>query len=127
MKKRGRKGWRMESFPIPTLQYIIHVVVTDDFPKAMKALDIRNNGRMENAGAITFTPAPNYDGESYIFIRKKGRSGERHGQLINEIAHESWHVVRQMFRRAGAELENELVAYHLGYIVEHAYDIWRHE
>jgi hypothetical protein len=33
------------------------------------------------------------------------------------IAHESWHAVRQMLDYCGANYENEVVAYHLGYLV----------
>jgi hypothetical protein len=126
MKRRG-KGWRLETIPIPTLQYRVHVVVTDDFPKTMKALYLKNNGVTDDAGALTFTPIPNDDAESYIFLRKKKRSGKNHHLIVNEIAHESWHVVNRMFKNVGAELENEMVAYHLGYIVGHAYDVWRRE
>lgn len=34
------------------------------------------------------------------------------------IAHESWHAVRRMLVHVGAELENEVVAYHLGHLVQ---------
>ncbi len=33
------------------------------------------------------------------------------------IAHESWHVVYRMLTRMGAGLDNETVAYHIGYLV----------
>lgn len=33
------------------------------------------------------------------------------------IAHESWHAVRRMLLYCGAELDNEVVAYHLGFFV----------
>jgi len=34
------------------------------------------------------------------------------------IAHEAWHAVFSMFEWAGAELDNEMVAYHLSYLVD---------
>lgn len=34
------------------------------------------------------------------------------------IAHECWHAIRRMIVFHGGELENEVVAYHLGYLVE---------
>lgn len=37
------------------------------------------------------------------------------------IAHEVWHAVRRMLTHMGAELDNEVVAYHLGYLVEEVY------
>lgn len=33
------------------------------------------------------------------------------------IAHECWHAIRKMLANQGAELENEVIAYHLGYLV----------
>ena len=33
------------------------------------------------------------------------------------IAHECWHCVKRMFEYVGAHLDNELVAYTLGYLV----------
>ena len=36
---------------------------------------------------------------------------------VGSIAHESWHVVRRMMEHAGVELDNEAVAYHLGFLV----------
>lgn len=33
------------------------------------------------------------------------------------IAHEAWHVIRRMMDYLGIELDNEAVAYHLGYLV----------
>jgi hypothetical protein len=41
------------------------------------------------------------------------------------LAHEAWHAVRRMFRYAGAELENETVAYHLGHLVEKIHKMLR--
>lgn len=33
------------------------------------------------------------------------------------VAHESWHAIRYMLTSAGADLDSETVAYHLGYLV----------
>ena len=33
------------------------------------------------------------------------------------VAHEAWHAIRYMLTSAGAELDSETVAYHLGYLV----------
>jgi hypothetical protein len=35
----------------------------------------------------------------------------------SSVAHEAWHAVRRMLDYCGAEQENEVVAYHLGYVV----------
>lgn len=35
----------------------------------------------------------------------------------NEIAHEAWHCIFHLMSAVGAKLEDEVVAYHLGYLV----------
>jgi len=46
---------------------------------------------------------------AFIFLRPKASPGT--------VAHESWHAVRYMLRWACADLEEEVVAYYLGYLV----------
>jgi hypothetical protein len=38
---------------------------------------------------------------------------------VGTIAHERWHVIRNMMKFVGIELDSETVAYHLGYMVNH--------
>jgi hypothetical protein len=121
MKRRG-KGWRMGTINIPALLYSVHVVVTNDFEGTMRILNLQNDGNFTGCEAITATPDPNDNGESYIFLRDKKKNN---AQIVDDIAHESWHAVNQMFEFVEADLENEMVAYHLGYIARHAYDIWK--
>lgn len=52
--------------------------------------------------------------ESIIFLRSKF--------TIADIVHESWHVIFRMFEYFGAELEDEVVAYHLDYLVQQIYN-----
>lgn len=50
-------------------------------------------------------------GKSYLFFQETATAGT--------IAHEAWHAVNHMLKGfAGAELEDELIAYHLGYLVD---------
>lgn len=48
---------------------------------------------------------------SYVFLPIKGLSA-------GTIAHEAWHVIHRMLKFCGAEIDNETVAYHLGYLVD---------
>lgn len=112
----------MEQISIPALCYRVYVVVADDFEKAAKGLWLEYEGELGSESALTLTPLLNV-GESYIFLRQK----KDLSSIMDEIAHESWHAVNQMFDFVGAELENEMVAYHLGYIARSAYDIWRNK
>lgn len=52
--------------------------------------------------------------ESVIFLRKNA--------TLADIVHECWHAIYHMFQYFGAELEDEVVAYHLDYLVEKTYN-----
>jgi hypothetical protein len=43
------------------------------------------------------------------------------------VAHECWHAIWELSQWAGAELENETVAYHLGYLVQRTTDFLKRE
>lgn len=42
---------------------------------------------------------------------------------IKTIAHECWHAVREIFSWTEAKMDNELVAYCLGYLTEQLYNL----
>ena len=44
------------------------------------------------------------------------------GASVRTIAHECWHVVKTMMDYTGIKLENEVVAYHMGYLTQKVYD-----
>lgn len=54
------------------------------------------------------------DGESEIIFRPFPSAGT--------VAHESWHAIRAMLLEAGCELDNENVAYHLGFLVDQIHE-----
>lgn len=53
-----------------------------------------------------------YDGDMtcYIFYNP--------GVSPGTIAHEAWHAIYSMFKRVGVKITDEVVAYHLGYLVD---------
>lgn len=96
-------------FPV-FANYIVYVVVTEDIKASSdKVYKIEPVDDEKATAAMHAAPA---DGtpEAYLFF---------HPERLHygTIAHESWHCVRRLLMLMGAELENEVVAYHLGYLV----------
>lgn len=109
--------FRKTKVPIPTLIYTVWVIVTSDICKAACKIRAAENPRerafYESAGALSMHAQD--QPISYILLTPNA--------TVEHIAHEVWHVVRKMFFYVDAELENELVAYHIGYLAQHAWDI----
>lgn len=91
-------------FPI-FANYQVSVIFTPNIPKAVKKL----------GGEVS----KNTDA---CFVTKKGCPGE--GWLVfglnpsaDAIAHECWHCISALLKFVGAKREEEVVAYHLGYLV----------
>lgn len=99
--------------------YDVDIVITDDFNKAAKRMKLREpqDGPAQDGstGGITFHEVDN--GYSALFIPPKAD--------VKVIAHESWHCIRRMLVYCGAKLDNETVAYHLGFLSQTAYNFSR--
>lgn len=101
-----------ERIPIPTFGgYVINVVFTPNMQVSAKHRFGYVPIRMRNAEfAKAFHKVHDEDGEATLFFPMDPKP--------EYIAHESWHAIRYMLEDwAGASLENETVAYHLGYLV----------
>lgn len=83
--------------------YVIRVVFTDNAAAEFVRLKEPKPG---DAEAWTIT-----DPEGYAHILLK------HDVDAETIAHESFHAVFSLMRFAGAAMEEEVVAYHLGHVV----------
>ena len=101
---------KLGTVKIPALDYHIKVIVTDSVSEYQHSLGICDHGSNPEA--------------SHLF------GGSHDSMLVfhpfpspGTVSHEAWHAVRQMMLNAGAELDNELVAYHLGYIVEEVHKL----
>jgi hypothetical protein len=111
MAKRLKK----EVIPNPIFHYDIIVVVTDDYNAAVKKLELElsHEGYGEETKAVhIFIPD---NGESYLLFHKNADAGT--------VVHEVWHAVRRMLEYIGAGLDNEVVAYMLGYYTRVVLDI----
>jgi hypothetical protein len=105
--KKNKHGDYRKTICFPAFsRYKMHVVFTDDIARSKQARYGNPTG-CEGAEAIHI---PNEGGSSHLFFRMNA------GPRI--IAHEAWHAVRSLLLWAGAGLDNEVVAYHLGYVVE---------
>ena len=92
-------------------RYAIRLIFSSDLKKsAMGRL-----GHMpsdEFADAFVFHVKDH--GQSYIFLPLKVSEGV--------VAHEAWHIIHRVLNFAGVEeFDNEVVAYHLGWLVEQIY------
>src|SRR6266702_5677005 len=109
MKSPKPEGHREMYFNLYVFSdYQIHVIFTPDIPASVRYLADRDN---------FFYPSGNLENCAACHVSPYGRSG---GYLlygptanIGSYAHEAWHVVYQLFKWTGAEIEDEMVAYHL--------------
>jgi hypothetical protein len=96
--------------------YAVHIEKTSDIMKSMEKYPATKHVEPgEHTEAITVHVAD--DPCSYIFLP--------HNAAVGTIAHEAWHVVRRMLEYVGADLENENVAYHLGFLVNRIFKFIR--
>lgn len=88
--------------------YTIHVVLTSDL-RASHVSRYGDGGLADDASTAAFYTSAG-TGHSHLFCTKDAPAGI--------LTHEAWHAIYGMFEWAGAELDNESVAYHLGYLVD---------
>jgi hypothetical protein len=113
LKQSRHKDYeKVIKFPIFS-HYKVHIIFSDDIRKSKKV----RYGSDEFADGASAVHCHDSDGHSHC-IYDIGKS------CTGTIAHESWHAVWAMLKWAGVEIENEVVAYHLGYIVQATTDFW---
>lgn len=97
---------RIVKFPV-LANYFVHVVFTDNIGRSRKAR-YGTEGASEGAAALSSVAV---NGHGHLFFKRENSVGI--------LAHEAWHAVFRMFEWVGAGLDNEMVAYHLAYLVDH--------
>lgn len=116
--KPWRNDWKkpkMEElvmhFPVMS-NYKVTVVIADDLKSAAYYIADRDYLKDPNPGegAEAFTITQPTGGYSIIYIKPNAGMGT--------IAHESYHAVCGIMKMIGADEEHEVVAYHLGFIVD---------
>lgn len=110
---------RIKTLTIPTLlNYRIDIIVTNDLVKTRdKILKYNDVPTPSNAdfGAMHIFIKKSKLADSYLLFPEKSD--------VNTISHECWHCIRHLFYDwTGAELDHEMVAYHLAYLVQEVYN-----
>ena len=104
-------------FPVFS-DFIVHIEVTSDFKKSFSKYPLTENIPEEECGSWEAMTAHDDEGSiSFLFIKPDASVGT--------IAHESWHVIKRMLDTRGVDLDNETVAYHLGYLVDKVFQFVR--
>lgn len=98
-------------FPVFS-NYKVVVVFTADLAREALKWSPPDKQPNEMAAAVTIT---NSDGLSTVILP--------HRPDAETVAHEAYHVVAAMLAWIGASQEEEVIAYHLGYLVKHI-DKW---
>jgi len=114
---RSRAGWKkpiMEELflPFPIFGYKVTVVIAEDLKSAAYYIADRDYLKDPHPGdgCEAFTISQPDGGYSIIYLKPNAGMGT--------IAHESYHAVCAMMEMIGASEEHEVVAYHLGFLVE---------
>lgn len=103
---------RKKTITFPVFNADIDVVVTNSIEKAKERYKLKPSEEPATyALALTYLED---DGDSYIFLKPNSS--------VATVVHESWHAIHHMFTYRGAELEDEIVAYHLDYLTQKAWD-----
>jgi len=115
MKIKRPAGHHEATFMFPMLaEYRVFIVFTDDISASVDYLADRDNFNVLSAERMTDCVAchlhPESRGHSYIIFTPKTYAGS--------IAHECWHMIYNLMDFTGIKLEDEFVAYHLGYAVQ---------
>jgi hypothetical protein len=108
-KERGREL----SFPV-LCNYHVEIIVTPDVcgSARARATEMRGFVKYSDSDALAIG---NGAGRSWMLFQYSATPGD--------IAHEAYHVVSQIYRYIGQELDDEMAAYHLGYIVDAANEL----
>lgn len=90
--------------------YQVRLIFSGDLNKSAKAR-LNEAPTDDNGGGFVFNVKG--VGRSYLFLE--------HDAPESTVAHECWHIVHRIMDWIGAELDNEIVAYHLDHMVEKVY------
>lgn len=98
--------------PFPPYSYRMYIIFTDDLEATAEELVKKkllavNHGVDETTGGFTVR----FKNQNYVYIILK------YDASVNDIAHESYHALCSMFKWIGAVHEEEVFAYHMGYLV----------
>lgn len=109
---------RKVSFPV--FGYSIYIIYTDNIEQSRKL-------KCNEIGAMDELMGPYVDGlHSYNNIEPDGFVFFRPDSTMGTITHECFHAIHRLFKWIGAKVENEIMAYHLGYLVDQVVEFKKH-
>ncbi len=116
MTKKYKNVRHKEKVPMPHFNYVFWVLFADD-PEAYADGVGAENANERNIPSTTAALCVHYPAEMRcdLVFRPNVDPGC--------VAHEAWHGVRHLLLDAGAILDNETVAYHIGYLVNQIHNI----
>jgi hypothetical protein len=117
MKKKGRFRERHMLIALDAWNYAVNVVLTTDIEKSRQKIN-KAMYDIEVDETIDGLCVPSKSA-SWILLGFDASAGV--------VAHECWHAVWNLSQWAGVELENETIAYHLGYLVQRTTDFLKRE
>jgi hypothetical protein len=103
-------------FPVFS-DYIVHIEITSDIKESFKKYKYTRNLDMSLEDTQAVAVHVENTGMSMIFLP--------YNASVGTIAHESWHVIRRMMEYLGADQDNEMMGYHLGYLVQKVFNFMR--
>lgn len=111
MKKCSHGDYqKIVTFPVFS-NYTVYIVFTDSISES-KFKRYGNRDETDNAHGLHVSTK---SGDSHLLYKIEDAP-------TGILAHEAWHAIFRMFEWAGVELDNESVAYHLGYLVQRVSD-----
>lgn len=102
---------RKKMVAIPAFDYKIHIIFTDDVIASRKKIGRLIGDTFSGAAEAyhVYTDAP----ESWLIFPHEVTPGT--------ISHEAYHCIRRVMEWIGADSENEVMAYHLEWLVN---EVW---
>ena len=106
-------------FPVFS-DYFIHVEVSSDLKKLFERYikDKENGWDDVDARADGCTIDRSEYNMTFIFLKSTASVGT--------IAHECYHAVCNMFKHIGTDMDEEMVAYHIGFLVDEIFKLLRY-
>ena len=107
--KKSKSRFTIIEFPVFS-NYWIHAEFASDIAAATKkypSTECVGEEALDTYEALTIHVEENC---SFIFLKPNASAGT--------IAHESYHAIKRMFDVMDVKKQNEVVAYHLGYLVD---------
>jgi hypothetical protein len=121
MAKKNKYKERVKTIDLKPFPYDVKLVVTDSIIETEKQIRTNNNDLCTKAKADESTGAM----AMYSVHSRKMYILMPYACDIGYIAHEVWHIVRALLTSVGATLDNEVVAYYIGWLTREAAR-WNH-